>query len=189
VKYREVRRKLEHAHACMLRFCLNMPDDRPQEMISVCVDLLGNGTVQAVLTDRPVLSWMVTNYQLPNAYVSPILGRNPFSFVYASGSRLRPYVNPSVISAQTETQWIPLADAIVSRYFSTAGDNTVMVVETQVRARARARARDASVCALRISRASGAPARSCTWARWWRRARCLRSQSALRCSTASAGLA
>ena len=70
-----------------------------EQLIHVCVDMLNNGTVTAVLTDQPLLQWMVSNYQIGDGYVSPLLGSNPFSFVYASGSLLRQYVNPSIIAA------------------------------------------------------------------------------------------
>jgi hypothetical protein len=66
----------------------------------------------------------VSNYQIVNGFVSPMLGPNPFSFVYASGSLLRQYVNPSVIAAATNPAWIPLASALNSKYFSTGADAT-----------------------------------------------------------------
>ncbi len=97
----------------------NHPVSIREEEVSVCVQLLMNGTVEAVFTDRPVLSWFVSNYQLAATHVSPILGPNPFSFVYPSGSQLRQYVNPAIIAAQTNQDWIPLANALQSRYFST----------------------------------------------------------------------
>ena len=67
---------------------------------------------------------MVANYQIVNGYVSPLLGPNPFSFVYASGSLLRQYTNPSIIAAQTNPAYIPLASALNSKYFSTGADAT-----------------------------------------------------------------
>jgi hypothetical protein len=70
-----------------------------------------------VLTDRPVLAWFKTNYGLGDVYVSPVLAPNPFSFVYASGSPLRQYVNPAVIAAQTDPNWIGLSDQLTQRYF------------------------------------------------------------------------
>jgi ABC-type amino acid transport substrate-binding protein len=95
-----------------------------EQEINVCVDMLINGTVQAVFTDQPVLQWMVANYQIVSGYVSPLLGPNPFSFVYASGSLLRQYTNPSIIAAQTNPAYIPLASALNAKYFSTGADAT-----------------------------------------------------------------
>ena len=100
--------------------------------ISDCIAMMMNGTVQAVFTDQPVLSWMVTNYALTGAYVSPILGPNPFSFVYPSGSLLRPFVNPSVIAAQTDPEWIPNAQAITARYFATGADPTATAAVSKI---------------------------------------------------------
>jgi len=51
-----------------------------------------------------------------------MLSPNPFSFVYASGSLLRQYLNPSIIAAQNDPYWIPLATALNSKYFSTGAD-------------------------------------------------------------------
>ena len=100
--------------------------------ISDCIAMMMNGTVQAVFTDQPVLSWMVTNYALTGAYVSPILGPNPFSFVYPSGSLLRPFVNPSIIAAQTDPEWIPNAQAITARYFATGADPTATAAVSKI---------------------------------------------------------
>ena len=82
-----------------------------------CMANLGTGAVGAVLTDRPVLAWFKNTYGLIDVYVSPVLAPNPFSFVYASGSPLRQYINPAVIAAQTDPDWIALSDQLVQRYF------------------------------------------------------------------------
>ena len=69
---------------------------RPASIVEAAVDecyaMLLNGTAAAVLTDRPVLAWFVSNYGYTGVYVSPVLAPNPFSFVYPAGSTLRQYV-------------------------------------------------------------------------------------------------
>ncbi len=47
--------------------------------------MLEDKTVQAVFTDKPLLSFFANAYALPSAYVSPVLGPNPFSFAYPAG--------------------------------------------------------------------------------------------------------
>ena len=127
---------VESAYPTAMQFVLRDPQHPVkiiEDEINVCVDKLINGTVQAVFTDQPVLQWMVANYQISDGYVSPLLGPNPFSFVYASGSLLRQYVrapprvprsacaggllvltrcpicvpqaNPSIIAAQARAPW------------------------------------------------------------------------------------
>ena len=88
---------VESAYPTAMQFVLRDPQHPVkivEEEINVCIDMLINNTVQAVFTDQPVLQWMVANYQIVNGFVSPLLGPNPFSFVYASGSLLRQYTNP-----------------------------------------------------------------------------------------------
>jgi ABC-type amino acid transport substrate-binding protein len=69
---------------------------RPPSIVTMtveeCFAALQAGTVGAVLTDRPVLAWFVSNYGLTGTFVSPVLAANPFSFVYPAGSQLRQYV-------------------------------------------------------------------------------------------------
>lgn len=118
---------VESAYPTAMQFVLRDPQHPVkivEQEINVCVDMLINGTVQAVFTDQPVLQWMVANYQIVSGYVSPLLGPNPFSFVYASGSLLRQYTNPSIIAAQTNPAYIPLASALNAKYFSTGADAT-----------------------------------------------------------------
>ena len=118
---------VESAYPTAMQFVLRDPQHPVkiiEDEINVCVDKLINGTVQAVLTDQPVLQWMVANYQIVNGFVTPLLGPNPFSFVYASGSLLRQYTNPAIIAAQTNPAYIPLAAALNSKYFSTGADAT-----------------------------------------------------------------
>ena len=126
---------VESAYPTAMQFVLRDPQHPVKIVeaeINVCIDMLVNGTVTAVFTDGPVLQWFVSNYQIVNGYVSPMLGANPFSFVYASGSLLRQYVNPSVIAAATNPSWIPLASALNSKYFSTGADATSAQPKTKV---------------------------------------------------------
>ena len=98
---------VESAYPTAMQFVLRDPQHPVkiiEEEINICVDLLINGTVAAVFTDQPVLQWMVSNFQIVNGFVSPLLGPNPFSFVYASGSLLRQYTNPSIIAAQARAR-------------------------------------------------------------------------------------
>ena len=151
---------VESAYPTAMQFVLRDPQHPVkivEEEINVCIDLLANGTVAAVFTDQPVLQWFVANYQIVNGFVSPMLGPNPFSFVYASGSLLRQYVNPSVIAAATNPNWIPLASALNSKYFSTGADATSAQPKCVSRAcMMRCQRRDCEVHSdARVSRATG----------------------------------
>ena len=111
---------VEQAYPTAMSFVTRSPQ-RPasvvEKTVPECFELLQSGAVGAVLTDRPVLSWYRSTYGLERTYVSPVLAPNPFSFVYASGSPLRQYINPAVIAAQTDPDWIALSDQLTQRYF------------------------------------------------------------------------
>ena len=111
---------VEQAYPTAMSFVARSPQ-RPASVIEKtvpeCFELLQSGAAVAVLTDRPVLSWYRSTYGLESTYVSPVLAPNPFSFVYASGSPLRPYINPAVIAAQTDPDWIALSEELTQRYF------------------------------------------------------------------------
>jgi ABC-type amino acid transport substrate-binding protein len=116
---------VEQSYPTALEFVARS-SQRPSSVIEgtvpACMAKLVAGTVAAVLTDRPVLAWYKNTYGLGDIYVSPVLAPNPFSFVYASGSPLRQYINPTVIAAQTDPNWIGLSEQLVQRDFG--GDDT-----------------------------------------------------------------
>ena len=116
---------VEQGYPTALEFVARSPN-RPasvvEDTVPGCFAKLEDGTVAAVLTDRPVLAWFKRTYGLGNVYVSPVLAPNPFSFVYSSGSPLRQYINPAVIAAQTDPDWIGLSEQLLKRYFG--GDDT-----------------------------------------------------------------
>ena len=98
--------------------------------LDVCIAMMLNGTVQAVLSDMPILNWLVSNYGLAGTYVSPNLYSNPFSFVYSStnnvSSLLRLYSNPAVIATLTDDNWISKFNKIKTKYIS-AGASAALV--------------------------------------------------------------
>jgi hypothetical protein len=103
-------------------------------VIDECVALMMNGTVQAVLSDAPILNWFVSNYGLADTYVSGILYSNPFSFVYSSLSNvsdsLRLYTNPAVIGTLTDDDFIHKFQNIKGKYIS-VGASAVPASTTQ----------------------------------------------------------
>ena len=100
----------------------NKPSTVVYAVIDECIAMLMNGTVQAVLSDAPVLNWFVSNYGLSGTYISGILYSNPFSFVYSSlnnvSDALRLYANPAVIGTLTDDAWISKFDKIKGIYIS-----------------------------------------------------------------------
>ena len=96
---------------------------RPKTIIEAevphCFDLLAAGAVQAVLTDRPIITWFADMYDVEGLYVSPVLKPNPFSFVYrnsADSVALRSTINPAVIAATIDPVWIAQAEQLKSQY-------------------------------------------------------------------------
>ena len=100
----------------------NKPSTVVYAVIDECVAMLVNGTVQAVLSDAPVLNWFVSNYGLSGTYISGILYSNPFSFVYSSlnnvSDALRLYANPAVIGTLTDDDWIHKFDNLKGKYIT-----------------------------------------------------------------------
>jgi len=100
----------------------NKPTTIVYAVIDECVALMLNGTVQAVLSDAPILNWFVSNYGLADTYVSGILYSNPFSFVYSSlnnvSDSLRLYTNPAVIGTLTDDDFIHKFQNIKGKYIS-----------------------------------------------------------------------
>jgi len=102
--------------------------------IDECVAMLEVGKVAAVVSDRAVLLWYSSYYQVANSYVGPLLNSNPFAFVYkSSNTALSTYINPSIIAAtQTDSAWIPLYSAIALKYFGNDNGGSPPVFVTLV---------------------------------------------------------
>ena len=86
--------------------------------IGDCVAALLNGTVQAVLGERPILSWYMSAYNLPSLYLSPTVHPNPLAFVYTNGSQLMNYVSPAVTAATTNPLYVAQSQSIEDTYFA-----------------------------------------------------------------------
>jgi hypothetical protein len=93
------------------------PSDVIHDTLQNCLALLLAGRVQAVLGERPIMTWVMSTYPGPSLHISPSLHVNPLAFVYRNGSALRAAVNPSVVAAQTDPSWVPLSDDITAHYF------------------------------------------------------------------------
>jgi hypothetical protein len=102
--------------------------------INECIEMLIAGEVEAVVTDRTVLSWYARYYQIEDTFVGPMLQSNPFAFVFANASSgLMGYVNPAIIAAtQTDADWIPMHSALYVKYFGTDAAGEPPIYETKV---------------------------------------------------------
>ena len=102
--------------------------------VNTCMQMLVAGEVQAVITDRTVLTWYTNYYQVANAFVGPMLHSNPFAWVAGpKPNGLLGYVNPSIIAAtQTDANWIPLYSALLVRYFGVDSSGAIPVMVTKV---------------------------------------------------------
>jgi hypothetical protein len=96
---------------------------RPKTIIEddlpACFDKLAAGAVQAVLTDRPIITWFADAFDMEGLYVSPVLKPNPFAFVYRNNvdsTALRNQINPAVIAATTDPDWVVQAEQLKAQY-------------------------------------------------------------------------
>ena len=105
--------------------------------VNTCMQMLVAGDVQAVITDRTVLTWYTNYYQVANAFVGPMLHSNPFAWVTGpKPNGLLGYVNPSIIAAtQTDANWIPLYSALQVKYFGVDSSGAIPTTVTTVERR------------------------------------------------------
>ena len=87
------------------------------DTLSDCMAALAAGTVEAVLGERPIMTWYLSTYSLSSMYVSPLLNINPLAFVYANGTALRERINPAVIAVHANQAYAAQGDEIATLYF------------------------------------------------------------------------
>ena len=100
--------------------------------IDQCVQMLLDGSVQAVITDETHLQWFANYYALPNLHLSPTLAPNPFAMAFRAdqtpdglvSQSLMQYINPAVIATRTDPDWVPIYNAIFDKYFSASNSLT-----------------------------------------------------------------
>ncbi len=85
--------------------------------VGVCIAELLAGNVQAVISDRPLLSWYVDAYNVDGLHISPPLSFNPFAFAWPSGQQWGPRLNPAILRTTRSATWAPRMDNIRSLYF------------------------------------------------------------------------
>ncbi len=99
------------------------------EPLPVCFEMLLSGAAEAVLTDRPVLTWFVDHYNLGALYVSPVLEGNPFSFAYRPGEALRVTANVAVTQTLKDPTWIPRTVTLAQYYFGSGVQRSAAVFD------------------------------------------------------------